>query len=119
VQAKKADLSAFFCLWGLSLSELAVQLNHTLKITFQKQMSNTENQTTEQKRSATIAKKRAQRIAERGYALPLVLTCKVTGKSVKYTSPSYVDKVIAKFGTLEALQAGYVSREGREQKVNA
>ena len=65
------------------------------------------------KRTATIEKNRAARIAERGYSLPLVLTCKVTGKQVKYTSPSYIDKVIAKHGSLEALQANFTSREGR------
>jgi hypothetical protein len=67
------------------------------------------------KRSATIATKRDEKTAERGYTLPLVLTCKVTGKSVKYTSASYIDKVIAKHGSLEALQKNYVSRAGRRQ----
>lgn len=69
--------------------------------------------TAEQKRSETIAKTRAARIAERGYSLPLILTCVVTGKSVKYTSPSYVDKVTAKYGSLELLRKNYVSREGK------
>lgn len=68
-----------------------------------------------EKRAATVASNRSKRIAERGYALPLVLTCKVTGKSVKYTSPSYIDKVIAKYGSLELLQANYTSREGRRE----
>ena len=74
--------------------------------------TNNEN-TTAEKRSATIEKNRAARIAERGYALPLVLTCKVTGKQVKYTSPSYIDKVIARAGSLEALQKSFTCREGR------
>lgn len=66
------------------------------------------------KRAATVEKNRAARIAERGYALPLVLTCKVTGKSVKYTSPSYIQKVLSKYNdSLEELQKNYVSREGR------
>lgn len=66
------------------------------------------------KRAATVEKNRAARIAERGYALPLVLTCKVTGKSVKYTSPAYIAKCLAKYGdSIERLQAEYVSREGR------
>jgi hypothetical protein len=43
----------------------------------------------------------------------LVLTCKVTGKSVKYTSAAYIDKCIAKAGSLEALQSNYVSRDGK------
>ena len=63
--------------------------------------------------------KRADKIADRGYALPLVLTCKVTGQQVKYTSPSYIDKVIAKHGSLEALQANFVSRAGRRQGAKA
>lgn len=75
--------------------------------------------TTEQKRAATVASNRAQRIAERGYALPLILTCKVTGKSVKYTSPAYIDKVVAKYGSLELLQANYTSREGKRQAAQA
>lgn len=69
------------------------------------------------KRAATVEKNRAARIADRGYALPLVLTCKVTGAQVKYTSPSYIDKVVAKYGSLEALQANYVSRAGRRQQA--
>jgi len=67
------------------------------------------------KRAQTIATKRDEKTAERGYTLPLVLTCKVTGKSVKYTSASYIDKVIAKYGSLDKLLTGYVSREGRRQ----
>jgi len=77
---------------------------------------NTEN-TTAEKRSATIEKNRSARIAERGFSLPLVLTCKVTGKQVKYTSPSYIDKVIAKHGSLELLQKNFTSREGRRSPV--
>lgn len=77
---------------------------------------NTEN-TTAEKRSATIEKNRSARIAERGFSLPLVLTCKVTGKQVKYTSPSYIDKVIARAGSLEKLQASFTSREGRRSPV--
>lgn len=65
--------------------------------------------------SETKTSKRAQKIASRGYSLPLVLTCKVTGQTVKYTSPSYIDKVIAKYGSLEELQANFVSRAGRRQ----
>lgn len=75
--------------------------------------------TTAEKRSATIEKNRAVRITERGYTLPLVLTCKVTGKQVKYTSPSYIDKVIAKHGSLEALQKNFTSREGRRTPAKA
>jgi hypothetical protein len=81
---------------------------------------NTENTTTTaEKRSATIEKNRTARITERGYALPLVLTCQVTGKQVKYTSPSYIDKVIARAGSLEKLQATFTSREGRRAPAKA
>jgi hypothetical protein len=75
--------------------------------------------TTQQKRTATIEKNRTERIEERGYSLPLILTCKVTGKQVKYTSPSYIDKVIAKHGSLASLQANFTSREGRRQSTKA
>ena len=79
--------------------------------------TNTTNDTAA-KRSATIEKNRAARIAERGYSLPLILQCAVTGKQVRYTSPSFIDKVIAKHGSLEALQKGFVSREGRRIQSN-
>jgi hypothetical protein len=82
-------------------------------------MNTNTDTTTAAKRSATIEKNRASRIAERGYALPLVLTCKVTGKQVKYTSPSYIDKVIARAGSLEALQKSFTCREGRRTPVKA
>jgi hypothetical protein len=82
-------------------------------------MTENTNDTSAAKRAATVEKNRASRIAERGYALPLVLTCNVTGKAVKYTSPSYIDKVVAKYGTLEELQKNYVSREGKRQPVKA
>jgi len=65
------------------------------------------------KRSATIATKRDEKAAERGFALPLVLVCTVTGKTVKYTSNQYISKVLAKHGSLENLRKNYVSREGR------
>jgi hypothetical protein len=82
-------------------------------------MNTNTDTTTAAKRSATIEKNRASRIAERGYALPLVLTCKVTGKQVKYTSPSYIDKVIARAGSLEALQKSFTCREGRRTPAKA
>jgi hypothetical protein len=71
--------------------------------------------TAAEKRAATVASKRATRIAARGYALPLVLTCKVTGKQVKYTSPTYIEKVIGTYGSLENLQSNFVSRDGKRQ----
>lgn len=64
--------------------------------------------------------KRAQKIASRGYSLPLVLTCKVTGKQVKYTSPAYINKCLAKYGdSIERMKAEYVSREGKRQSAPA
>lgn len=67
------------------------------------------------KRKATMAAKREVREAERGYPIPLILTCHVTGKVVKYTVPGYIEKCIAKAGSLQALIDGYVSREGQKQ----
>lgn len=79
---------------------------------------NTQTPEAKAKRAATVATKREQKASERGYTLPLVLTCKVTGKAVKYTSAAYIDKCIAKAGSLEALQSNYVSRDGkRSQKA--
>jgi hypothetical protein len=72
-----------------------------------------------EKRAATVASNRAARIATRGYSLPLVLKCTVTGKEVKYTSPTYIDKVISKFGSLEKLQKGFISRDGRRESKPA
>ena len=81
-------------------------------------IKNTQTPEAKAKRAATVATKREAKAAERGYTLPLVLTCKVTGKAVKYTSAAYIDKCIAKAGSLEALQSNYVSREGkRSQKA--
>jgi hypothetical protein len=37
----------------------------------------------------------------------------VTGKTIKLTSPTYIDKVIQKYGSLEKLQTTYLSREGK------
>ena len=73
------------------------------------------------KRASTIASKREARIAERGYPLPLTLTCTVTGKSVNYTSPSYIAKVLSKYNnSLETLKSTFVSRAGRaEMKAKA
>ncbi len=76
-------------------------------------IKNTQTPEAKAKRAATVATKREQKASERGYTLPLVLTCKVTGKAVKYTSAAYIDKCIAKAGSLEALQKNYVSREGK------
>lgn len=78
---------------------------------------NTQTPEAKAKRAATVATKREQKASERGYTLPLVLTCKVTGKAVKYTSAAYIDKCISKAGSLEALQANYVSREGKRQQA--
>lgn len=79
----------------------------------------TKNTETSAKRAATVQKNRQARIDERGYALPLVLTCKVTGSQVKYTSPAYVDKVVQKYGSLENLKTNFVSRAGRRQQAEA
>ena len=70
------------------------------------------------KRSATITTKRDEKATERGFSLPLVLCCSITNKQVKYTSDSYIQKVIAKHGSLENLRKNYVSREGRRIQSN-
>ena len=62
------------------------------------------------------AQTRAQKEQNRGFPLPLVLTCPVTGKVSKYTSLPYIRKLIEKHGTVEAVKANYVSIEGRKQK---
>lgn len=62
------------------------------------------------------AQTRAQKEQNRGFPLPLVLTCPVTGKVSKYTSLPYIRKLIAKHGSIEAVKASYVSVEGRKQK---
>ena len=65
--------------------------------------------------SAKRAETKARKESERGFPLPLTLTCTVTGKSVKYTSLSYIRKLIAKYGTVEELRTKYVSVEGRKK----
>lgn len=54
---------------------------------------------------------------KRGYTLPVKLECHVTGKIVKYTNPTYIDKKIQEYGSLKALQRKFVSREG-QSKIN-
>lgn len=64
------------------------------------------------KRAETKAKKEV----DRGFPLPLLLTCPVTGKTNKYTSLTYIRKLVAKYGTVEEIRKNYVSSEGRKQK---
>jgi len=64
------------------------------------------------------AQTKAQKEASRGFPLPLSLTCPVTGKTNKYTSLTYIRKLIAKYGTLEDLRSKYVSIEGRKQQAS-
>ena len=74
---------------------------------------------TEKKRRAPSAKRaatRAQKEQNRGFPLPLVLTCPVTGKTNKYTSLPYIRKLIAKYGTIEDVRKNYISAEGKKQK---
>lgn len=63
------------------------------------------------KRAETKAKKEA----DRGFPLPLYLTCNLTGKTNKYTSLPYIRKLIAKHGSIEEVRKNYVSLEGRKQ----
>lgn len=64
------------------------------------------------KRAETKAKKEI----DRGFPLPLYLTCTLTGKTNKYTSLTYIRKLIAKHGSIEEVRKNYVSLEGRKQK---
>lgn len=69
------------------------------------------------KRRAPSAKRaltKAQKEKDRGFPLPLTLTCTVTGKSNKYTSLPYIRKLIEKHGDLDTLKKNYVSNEGKK-----
>jgi len=84
---------------------------------------NTENtQTLEapvKRRRAPSAKRaltRAEKEKNRGFPLPLVLTCPVTGKVAKYTSLPYIRKLVEKYGGVEEIKKNYVSAEGRKAK---
>jgi hypothetical protein len=75
----------------------------------------------EKKRRAPSAKRaatKAQKEVNRGFPLPLVLTCPVTGKTNKYTSLPYIRKLIEKYGNVEGLRKNYVSSEGKKQQKN-
>lgn len=85
---------------------------------------NTESQPSEtpvKRRRAPSAKRaqtRVQKEQSRGFPLPLVLTCPVTGKIAKYTSLPYIRKLIEKYGNVEEIKKNYVSVEGRKAKQN-
>ena len=68
------------------------------------------------KRKATMLERRLAKQARRGYPMPLILKCVVTGKEVRYTVPKYIEKVIAKAGSLDNLYKTFTSREGRRIK---
>ena len=73
------------------------------------------------KRRAPSAKRAATKVQkeqDRGFPLPLTLTCTVTGRSNKYTSLPYIRKLIAKHGDLETLKKNYVSNEGKKAQKN-
>jgi hypothetical protein len=67
--------------------------------------------------SVKRAETRTQKEQSRGFPLPLVLTCPVTGKVAKYTSLPYIRKLIEKHGSIDAVKANYVSAEGRKLKA--
>lgn len=75
-------------------------------------------QTVKRRRSPSVkrAETKAKKEADRGFPLPLYLTCTVTGKVNKYTSLPYIRKLIAKHGTIEEVRKHYISLEGRKQK---
>jgi hypothetical protein len=66
------------------------------------------------KRAAT----KTQKESTRGFPLPLLLTCPITGKNNKYTSLTYIRKLLAKHGTVEDLRKNYISVEGRKLQAN-
>lgn len=59
---------------------------------------------------------KVQKETNRGFPLPLSLTCPVTGKTKRYTSLPYIRKLIEKHGSVEVLRKNYISIEGRKQK---
>ena len=49
--------------------------------------------------------------------MSIILTCNVTGKTVKWTNQKIIDQKIAEYGSLEAFKAAYVSRgAGKKDK---
>lgn len=81
----------------------------------------TSESTTVKRRRAPSVKRaatKAQKEVTRGFPLPLLLTCPVTNKVNKYTSLSYIRKLLTKYGTIEDLRKNYVSIEGRKQQVS-
>jgi len=72
--------------------------------------------TIKRRRSPSVkrAETKAKKEQDRGFPLPLLLTCTVTGKVNKYTSLAYIRKLIAKHGTVEEIRKVYVSAEGRK-----
>lgn len=75
----------------------------------------------EKKRRAPSAKRaatKAEKETNRGFPLPLILTCPVTGKTNKYTSLPYIRKLIAKHGSVDELKRTYISSEGKKQQKN-
>jgi hypothetical protein len=70
------------------------------------------------RRSPSLKRAQTKSLKEtnRGFPLPLSLTCPVTGKTNRYTSLPYIRKLIEKYGTVEALRKDYISTEARKQK---
>ena len=64
--------------------------------------------------SAKRAATKAQKEQSRGFPLPLYLTCPITNKTNKYTSLTYIRKLIAKYGTIEDVKTNYISAEGKK-----
>jgi len=70
------------------------------------------------RRSPSLKRAQTKSLKEtnRGFPLPLSLTCPVTGKTNRYTSLAYIRKLVEKYGSVEGLRKNYVSIEGRKQK---
>lgn len=54
---------------------------------------------------------------ENNYPVPLILTCKISGKVVKYYSKPYIENRIAKAGSLENLVNNFMAK-GSKKKTN-
>jgi hypothetical protein len=90
-------------------------MNNDTETTHTSEVSNKRRRAPSVKRAQT----RVQKEQSRGFPLPLVLTCPVTGKAAKYTSLPYIRKLVEKYGSVEGIKKNYVSAEGRKAKQNS
>jgi len=48
--------------------------------------------------------------------MSIILTCNVTGKTVKWSNQKIIDAKVAEYGSLEAFQKAYVSRGAKKKE---